>query len=73
MFLSLFLILKMKCNSVQESTFYPLLKTDTLRIKNAEYGQQSTLSHMYEIQSKTVNRVKNSPIQLKLSKLVKNG
>ena len=41
--------------------------------KNAAYGQQSTLSHLNEIQSKTVNMVKNGQKQFKPSKLVKNS
>ena len=41
--------------------------------KNAACGQQSTLSHLYEIQSKIVNRVKTVKNSLKPSKLVKNG
>ena len=37
--------------------------------KNAANGQQSTLLHLYEMQSKTVNRVKNSQKQFKVIKI----
>ena len=41
--------------------------------KNAAYGQQSTLSPLYEIQSKTVNRVKNGQKQCKTVKIGQNS
>ena len=37
-------------------------------MKNAAYGQQLTLSYVYDIQSKTVNRVQNNQKQLKTIK-----